>query len=46
MMYCLRAELRKIADRGSIVNVSSIQGVMGKSSTPVQDKDIERLKAI
>jgi len=29
MMYCLRAELRKISDRGSIVNVSSIQGVMG-----------------
>lgn len=31
VMYCLRAELRKISDRGSIVNVSSIQGVMGKS---------------
>jgi NAD(P)-dependent dehydrogenase (short-subunit alcohol dehydrogenase family) len=29
-MYCLRAELRKIADFGSIVNISSIQGVMGK----------------
>jgi NAD(P)-dependent dehydrogenase (short-subunit alcohol dehydrogenase family) len=29
MMYCLRAELRKIADKGSIVNISSIQGVMG-----------------
>jgi len=24
MMYCLRAELRKIADKGSIVNISSI----------------------
>lgn len=34
MMYCLRAELRKISDRGSIVNVSSIQGVMGRSSPP------------
>jgi len=29
LMYCLRAELRKIADFGSIVNISSIQGVMG-----------------
>lgn len=29
MMYSLRAELRNIADHGSIVNVSSIQGVMG-----------------
>lgn len=29
MMYCLRAELRKISDGGSIVNISSIQGVMG-----------------
>ncbi|RFU31805.1 hypothetical protein B7463_g4531, partial [Scytalidium lignicola] len=29
LMYCLRAELRNIADGGSIVNVSSIQGVMG-----------------
>ena len=28
-MYCLRAELRKISDGGSIVNVASIQGVMG-----------------
>jgi len=32
LMYCLRAELRKIGEKGSIVNVSSIQGVMGKSS--------------
>lgn len=31
MMYCLRAELRKISDQGSIVNISSIQGVMGIS---------------
>lgn len=30
LMYCLRAELRKIADFGSIVNISSVQGVMGK----------------
>jgi len=28
-MYCLRAELRKVSDGGSIVNVASIQGVMG-----------------
>lgn len=29
-MYCLRAELRNIADGGSIVNVSSIHGLKGK----------------
>jgi NAD(P)-dependent dehydrogenase (short-subunit alcohol dehydrogenase family) len=29
MMYSLRAELNKIVDYGSVVNVSSIQGVMG-----------------
>lgn len=29
LMYCLRAELKKIADYGSIVNITSIQGVMG-----------------
>ncbi|KAI1414249.1 NAD(P)-binding protein [Hypoxylon sp. FL1857] len=29
MMYCLRAELRKIVDGGSIVNVSSIHGLQG-----------------
>lgn len=29
LMYCLRAELRMISDGGSIVNISSIQGVMG-----------------
>lgn len=28
-MYCLRAELRKVIDGGSIVNVSSIQGITG-----------------
>ncbi|KAI1164360.1 short-chain dehydrogenase [Nemania serpens] len=28
-MYCLRAELQKIADGGSIVNVSSIHGLKG-----------------
>ncbi len=32
MMYCLRAELRKIADGGSIVNVSSIHGYKGEST--------------
>jgi NAD(P)-dependent dehydrogenase (short-subunit alcohol dehydrogenase family) len=30
IMYCLRAELRKVADSGSIVNISSVQGLMGK----------------
>lgn len=30
MMYSLRAELRKISDFGSIVNVSSIQGLIGE----------------
>lgn len=30
MMYCLRAELRKVVDGGSIVNVSSIHGVKGE----------------
>lgn len=29
MMYCLRAQLQKIVDGGSIVNVSSIQGIQG-----------------
>lgn len=29
MMHSLRAELKRIVDHGSIVNVSSIQGVMG-----------------
>ncbi|CAG8959116.1 hypothetical protein HYFRA_00012979 [Hymenoscyphus fraxineus] len=29
LMYCLRAELQNISDGGSIVNLSSIQGVMG-----------------
>jgi NAD(P)-dependent dehydrogenase (short-subunit alcohol dehydrogenase family) len=28
--YCLRAELQAIADGGSIVNVASIQGIMGE----------------
>lgn len=32
-MYCLRAELRKIVDGGSIVNTSSIHGLKGKSET-------------
>lgn len=31
-MYCLRAQLRKIVDGGSIVNVSSIHGVKGSFS--------------
>lgn len=29
LMYCLRAELRTIVNGGSIVNISSIQGVIG-----------------
>lgn len=29
LMYCLRAELRKVTDGGSIVNVSSIHGTKG-----------------
>jgi NAD(P)-dependent dehydrogenase (short-subunit alcohol dehydrogenase family) len=29
-MYCLRAELNKIVDGGSIVNISSIHGLKGK----------------
>lgn len=33
LMYCLRAELRNIVDGGSIVNVSSVQGVIGKLLT-------------
>lgn len=31
LMYCMRAELKRIADYGSIVNITSIQGVMGLS---------------
>lgn len=34
LMYCLRAELRKVVDGGSIVNVSSIHGVKGKFLFP------------
>jgi NAD(P)-dependent dehydrogenase (short-subunit alcohol dehydrogenase family) len=30
MMYSMRAQLRKIVDGGSIVNVASVQGVMGE----------------
>ncbi len=30
LMYCLRAQLRQIADGGSIVNVSSIHGLKGE----------------
>lgn len=39
MMYCLRAELRKIEEGGSIVNVASIQGVMGESECHKLDED-------
>lgn len=43
MMYCLRAELRKVVDRGSIVNVSSIHGTKGvwPSCLPVQKQICE-----
>lgn len=35
-MYCLRAELRRIVDGGSIVNISSIHGLKGEfSSAPL-----------
>ena len=33
-MYCLRAELRRIVDGGSIVNVSSIHGLKGEFCSP------------
>jgi NAD(P)-dependent dehydrogenase (short-subunit alcohol dehydrogenase family) len=33
VMYCLRAQLGKIEDGGSIVNVSSIHGLKGKPAT-------------
>lgn len=36
MMYCLRAELRKVVDGGSIVNISSIHGLKGNS--PIESK--------
>lgn len=35
LMYCLRAELRNIADKGSIVNVSSIHGTKGETPPPL-----------
>ena len=34
MMYSLRAELRRIVDHGSIVNISSIQGLIGMLVLP------------
>jgi len=37
-MYCLRAELRKIVDGGSIVNVSSIHGLKGGLCPPLRAK--------
>jgi len=39
MMYCLRAELRKIVDGGSIVNVSSIHGLKGTVLLLLIDED-------
>jgi len=36
-MYCLRAELRKIVDGGSIVNISSIHGVKGFANHSAYD---------
>ncbi|KAH8882806.1 NAD(P)-binding protein [Thozetella sp. PMI_491] len=37
LMYCLRAELRKVADGGSIVNVSSIHGLKGFANHAAYD---------
>jgi len=31
VQYCLRTELKAVENHGSIVNISSIQGVMGRS---------------
>jgi NAD(P)-dependent dehydrogenase (short-subunit alcohol dehydrogenase family) len=36
MMYCLRAQLRKVEDGGSIVNTSSIHGLKGKPTAAEQ----------
>ncbi|KAL6849721.1 Short-chain dehydrogenase/reductase aba4 [Amphichorda felina] len=36
-MYCLRAELRKIVDGGSIVNISSIHGIKGFANHSAYD---------
>lgn len=33
-MYCLRAELKRVVDGGSIVNISSIHGLKGKHRMP------------
>lgn len=33
-MYCLRAEIRHIQDGGSIVNMTSINGITGKDGAP------------
>jgi NAD(P)-dependent dehydrogenase (short-subunit alcohol dehydrogenase family) len=33
--YCLRAELQAVVDGGSIVNVASIQGIMGECGFPL-----------
>jgi NAD(P)-dependent dehydrogenase (short-subunit alcohol dehydrogenase family) len=42
-MYCMRAELKMIADGGSIVNVASIHGLKGEEQTrlPVPTYEIE-----
>lgn len=37
MMYCLRAELRKVVDGGSIVNISSIHGLKGFANHAAYD---------
>ncbi|KAM9876105.1 short-chain dehydrogenase [Verticillium dahliae] len=36
-MYCMRAQLRSIADKGSIVNISSIHGLKGFSKHSAYD---------
>lgn len=43
-MYCMRAELRKIVDGGSIVNVSSIHGTKGKVSTALDHDRLTKSK--
>ena len=43
MMYSLRAELKRIVNHGSIVNVSSIQGVMGTYYSSILERDVDSI---
>lgn len=45
-MYCLRAELRKIVDGGSIVNITSIHGLKGLSPASPFSFPIHQLTTI